>query len=114
MAGLFKEAELNKYGLNRGEVLHHSVKGFIGISAEQYAKLEPAEAQELRVQRAVESCKGLPYFLQQVLSKMLRWEALERPNFIKLRKIFQDENDRLALNIDNKTFVDDLLNNVMT
>lgn len=45
---------------------------------------------------------------------MLRWEALERPNFIKLRKIFQDENDRLALNIDNKTFVDDLLNNVMT
>lgn len=44
---------------------------------------------------------------------MLRWEALERPNFLKLKKLFQDENDRLALNIDNKTFCDDLINNVM-
>ena len=44
---------------------------------------------------------------------MLRWEALERPNFMKLKKLFQDENDRLALNIDNKTFCDDLINNVM-
>ena len=40
MAGLYSENELNKYGLNRSEVLYHSVSGFIGVSEEEYNKLE--------------------------------------------------------------------------
>lgn len=48
MAGLFSEKELNKYGLNRSEVLYHSVQSFIGISKEEYNSLDAAEAQQLR------------------------------------------------------------------
>ena len=44
MAGLFKESELNKFGLNRSEVLYHSVKRFIGITEEEYNKLDATEA----------------------------------------------------------------------
>jgi len=40
---------------------------------------------------------------------MLKWEAQERPNFIKLMKLFADENNQLMDNLDNKDYVDDLI-----
>ena len=51
---------------------------------------------------------NLPYFHQKVLHQMLSWEALNRPNFLKLQKIFKDEQNRLADNLDNQQYVDDL------
>jgi hypothetical protein len=55
----------------------------------------------------------LPYFLKAVLKKMLRWEALERPSMIKLKKIFEDPHSNLQDNLDNKDYVDELIESVM-
>ena len=32
---------------------------------------------------------------------MLKWEALDRPNFFKLQKLFLDKYDRLTENMEN-------------
>ena len=42
---------------------------------------------------------------------MLRWEATERPSSIKLKKIFSDDN--LFVNLENKDYVDNLIQSVM-
>ena len=60
--------------------------------------LDTEKAQEFRVNCALDSYKNiknkegeeLPYFFQIVIQKMLRWEALERFNFVKLMNLFKD------------------------
>ena len=44
---------------------------------------------------------------------MLKWDAGERPTFIKLMKMFEDEDGQLMDNMDNKDFVDDLIRSKM-
>lgn len=44
--------------------------------------------------------KNVPYFIKAVLKKMLRWESEERPSFIKLKLIFEDEKGILFDNRD--------------
>ena len=44
---------------------------------------------------------------------MLSWDAHNRPNFIKLRMIFDDPDQRLLQNWDNKDFVDSLIESTM-
>jgi hypothetical protein len=44
---------------------------------------------------------------------MLSWDAHTRPNFIKLRMIFDDPDQRLLQNWDNKDFVDSLIESTM-
>lgn len=44
---------------------------------------------------------------------MLRWESEERPSFIKLKLIFEDEKGNLFDNRDEQEYVDTLIENVM-
>lgn len=44
---------------------------------------------------------------------MCQWEALNRPNFLKLRAIFEDKDDALETNMDNKEYVDNIIERVM-
>ncbi len=44
---------------------------------------------------------------------MLKWEALERPNFFKLQTLFLDPDDRLTENMENQAMVDELFKRVM-
>lgn len=44
---------------------------------------------------------------------MCQWEALERPNFLKLKEIFKDKDNNLETNLDNKEYVDSLIDRCM-
>ena len=39
---------------------------------------------------------------------MCHWEALERPNFLKLQFLFENNFDALETNLDNEAYVDAL------
>ena len=39
---------------------------------------------------------------------MCHWEALERPNFLKLQFVFENNFDMLETNMDNEEYVDNL------
>jgi hypothetical protein len=65
------------------------------------------------VEKAIGMCEGLPYFHREILKKMLRWDALERPTSIKLKRMFSDEKNCLLDNLDNVDFVDELIGSIM-
>mmetsp|Transcript_12449 Transcript_12449/g.20919 ORF Transcript_12449/g.20919 Transcript_12449/m.20919 type:complete len:467 (-) Transcript_12449:303-1703(-) len=116
MAGLFNDRLLNQFALNKEAHHFHLVSKFLTLSQQDYERLDVAQAQQLRVETALQEClkvTKLPYFLQAVLKRMLRWEALERPSAIKLRRIFEDEDNNLEGNLDNRDYVDDLIQRVM-
>ena len=112
MACLLDDSRLNCYCLNREAQHYHMVSKYINMSEQEYKNLDAEQAQEARLEKALELCekfKNLPYFLKAVLKQMLKWEAQERPNFIKLMKLFADESNQLMDNLDNKDYVDDLI-----
>jgi hypothetical protein len=65
----------------------------------------------VRLAKAIQVAKNLPYFHEHILKRMLSWEASERPTSIKLKKMFSDEN--LIDNLENKDFVDQLIESTM-
>jgi len=77
--------------------------------------LDAAQAQEARLDKAIEACSTeqykLPYFFRAILKDMLKWEADERLSSIKLKSIFEDPDNQLHDNLDNKDFVDALIEN---
>lgn len=81
------------------------------MSEAEYCSLDAQKAQEARLEKAIQVSHNLPYFHVQILKKMLSWEALERPNSVKLKRIFSDDN--LTDNLDNKDYVDQLIESTM-
>ena len=117
MACMFNDKQLDSYCLNREARQYHLVSRYIEMSETDYSKLSPAQQQEARINKALDECKehnNLPYFLKAILRCMLKWEAQERPNFIKLMKMFEDPNNKLMENLDNQDFVDDLIESIMS
>lgn len=116
MIGLFKDQQLNSFCLNKEARQYHLVSRYIGLSEEEYCSLTSAQAQDARLEKAIEACnqlKNVPYFIKAVLKKMLRWESEERPSFIKLKLIFEDEKGNLFDNRNEQEYVDALIENVM-
>ena len=116
MACMFNDKQLDSYCLNREARQYHLVSRYIEMSEAEYGKLTPAQQQEARVNKALEEANeynNLSYFLKAILRCMMKWEAQERPNFIKLMKMFEDPNNKLIQNLDNKDFIDDLIQGIM-
>ena len=66
MAGLIKDADMLQFYLNT-EVPHYMVEKLLEVPADEYNSLTPAEAQGLRVEKAIDFCskaQSLPYFLK--------------------------------------------------